>query len=84
LDLARGLAAFLNSTVADSYFRQFNGHTQVNATDLRSFRYPSVAQLATIGRQIGTDWEQLEVDAVLHCLTPLPDANKDRHEYNNP
>ena len=38
---AYGLAAFLNSAPVDRYFRQFNGHTQVNATDLRSLRYPS-------------------------------------------
>ena len=39
-DLAEGLALYLNSTVVDSYFRQFSGHTQVNATDLRSLQYP--------------------------------------------
>jgi adenine-specific DNA-methyltransferase len=42
LPVARGLAAFLNSTLVDAYFRQFNGHTQVNATDLRSLRYPAL------------------------------------------
>ncbi|MCP4362907.1 MAG: N-6 DNA methylase [Chloroflexi bacterium] len=39
-ELARGLAIYLNSTLLDVYFRQFNGHTQVNATDLRSLQYP--------------------------------------------
>ena len=50
--LAKGLAAFLNSTVVDVYFRQFNGHTQVNATDLRSLNYPSQAELENLGRRI--------------------------------
>jgi adenine-specific DNA-methyltransferase len=48
-DLARGLAAFLNTTTVDQYFRQFNGHTQVNATDLRSLRYPSREELVRLG-----------------------------------
>lgn len=50
--LAKGLAAFLNSTVVDVYFRQFNGHTQVNATDLRSLNYPARAELESLGRGI--------------------------------
>ena len=37
-DLAYGLAAFLNSSQVDKSFRSFNGHTQVNATDLRSLK----------------------------------------------
>ncbi len=52
LSLACGLAAFLNTSLVDAYFRQFNGHTQVNATDLRSIRYPSRDQLITFGRKI--------------------------------
>ena len=48
--LAKGLAAFLNSTLVDVCFRQFNGHTQVNATDLRSLRYPTRHQLEHLGR----------------------------------
>ncbi len=52
LSLARGLAAFLNSSLVDSYFRQFNGHTQVNATDLRSFHYPTEQQLIAIGNNM--------------------------------
>jgi hypothetical protein len=47
--LAYGLAVFLNTTVVDDNFRRFNGHTQVNATDLRGIRYPSRAQLIALG-----------------------------------
>jgi adenine-specific DNA-methyltransferase len=54
MTLAKGLAAFLNSTVLDVYFRQFNGHTQVNATDLRSLNYPAKNQLENIGGKIST------------------------------
>jgi adenine-specific DNA-methyltransferase len=52
--LAEGLALYLNSTVVDSYFRQFSGHTQVNATDLRSLRYPSREQLCRLAASVGT------------------------------
>lgn len=48
-NIARGLACYLNSTNIDSIFRSFNGHTQVNATDLRSLLYPSLELLSNIG-----------------------------------
>jgi adenine-specific DNA-methyltransferase len=61
--IAKGLAAFLNSTLVDSYFRQFSGHTQVNAADLRSFRYPARDMLVAIGRRIGRRFpDQQELD----------------------
>ncbi len=47
--LAKGLAVFLNSTLVDRFFRQFSGHTQVNATDLRNLRYPTREQLERMG-----------------------------------
>lgn len=48
-NLAAGLALFLNCTLVDRYFRQFNGHTQVNATDLRWMRYPDRTTLERLG-----------------------------------
>ena len=53
--LARGLALYLNSTVVDQYFRLFNGHTQVNATDLRAMPYPSRAALIALGEKAPPD-----------------------------
>jgi adenine-specific DNA-methyltransferase len=41
-DLAFGLVAYLNSDYCDAIFRKFSGHTQVNATDLRNMKYPSL------------------------------------------
>jgi adenine-specific DNA-methyltransferase len=49
-NLAHGLAAFLNTTAADDYFRRFNGHTQVNATDLRMMKYPCRQALTDLGK----------------------------------
>jgi len=48
-DIAHGLVSYLNSSFVDLYVRQFNGHTQVNATDLRHLRYPSLRALAELG-----------------------------------
>lgn len=50
--LAKGLALFLNSTAVDAYFRQFSGHTQVNARDLRSLRFPDEKTLQRLGRRV--------------------------------
>ncbi len=65
LSLAKGLAAFLNSTVLDNYFRQFSGHTQVNATDLRRLRYPSRESLEILGYKVTEGMGQLELDRVV-------------------
>jgi adenine-specific DNA-methyltransferase len=64
--LAKGLAAYLNSSLVDAYFRQFSGHTQVNASDLRSLPYPTRTALITLGRQIGSAFpSQDELDRLV-------------------
>ena len=65
LDVARGLAAFLNTTALDNYFRVFSGHTQVNATDLRNMRYPSIERLRQLGQNYQHGMEQAEIDGLL-------------------
>jgi adenine-specific DNA-methyltransferase len=49
-DLAVGLSYWLNSSLVDLFFRTFSGHTQVNATDLRSLRFPEPAGLRFLGQ----------------------------------
>jgi adenine-specific DNA-methyltransferase len=66
-DLARGLAAFLNSTLCDRYFRQFSGHTQVNATDLRRIKYPCKDNLIYLGSQVDNSvFDQEQLDTLIH------------------
>ena len=71
--LARGLCLWLNSTVVDAFFRTFSGHTQVNATDLRSMRYPSRDQLIRLGEALGPgSWlDQEKTDSLvdLHIIS---------------
>ena len=80
VELAKGLAVFLNSTLVDIYFRQFNGHTQVNATDLRMIRYPSREVLATLGFGVGDELpSQRAIDKLLeegiHHMTDIQSAD---------
>lgn len=70
-DVAYGLYAYLNSTAVDKYFRVFNGHTQVNATDLRNMKYPSRQKLQEFGRWVMTNSAgigQEEIDIKLEEL----------------
>jgi len=69
--LANGLAVFLNATVVDRAFRRFNGHTQVNATDLKTMKYPSRPALIELGRwavKSGVLTQQM-IDERLDALT---------------
>ena len=83
--LATGLSAYLNSSLVDRYFRQFNGHTQVNAADLRSLPYPHREALARMGRQAhGVKLSQQEIDKLIESelarmtedKNPLPAQQK--------
>jgi adenine-specific DNA-methyltransferase len=49
-DLAVGLSYWLNSSIVDNFFRTFSGHTQVNAADLRTLRFPPLSALKALGR----------------------------------
>lgn len=70
--VARGLAAFLSSTLVDAYFRQYSGHTQVNATDLRGLRYPSLQALEKLGRRVLVpDLAQEDLDSVVDEVLEL-------------
>ncbi|WP_227747807.1 BsuBI/PstI family type II restriction endonuclease [Pseudomonas syringae] len=51
--MARGLFVYLNSTLLDKYYRNFGGHTQVNATDLKNLNYPSLDSLRRLGERVG-------------------------------
>jgi adenine-specific DNA-methyltransferase len=71
---AKGLAAFLNSSLVDMYFRLFSGHTQVNAGDLKRLNYPGLDILEKWGavyEKIKTDPEMIDdlVEAEANKMT---------------
>jgi adenine-specific DNA-methyltransferase len=49
---AFGIAALLNTTIMDNFFRSFNGNTQVNATDIRNLPFPEIEDIREIGKSI--------------------------------
>jgi adenine-specific DNA-methyltransferase len=75
--LAKGLVAFLNSTLVDIYFRQFNGHTQVNAQDLKALRYPDGNALIVLGRHLGDTLP--EQDALDLLVEEVIRPNESKH-----
>lgn len=67
-ELATGLTCFLNSSQVDNYFRIFSGHTQVNATDLRNMRFPSIDALSQMARMFRLGMMQSKIDAIVESF----------------
>lgn len=65
---ALGLACFLNSTELDKYFRMFSGHTQVNATDLRNIKFPTLKTLRKLGESYHSSMNQNQIDNLLRGI----------------
>ena len=74
---ATGIAAFLNSTLVDRYFRITNGNTQVSATELRQLPLPSWNQLTNIGKQV-TDLPTKDAEAIEHIIVDKLGQDFDR------
>jgi adenine-specific DNA-methyltransferase len=49
---ALGIAALLNTGLIDNFFRSLNGHTQVNANEIRSVPMPNLSVIRKIGELV--------------------------------
>lgn len=68
-NLARALAAILNSSLFDAYFRLSNGNTQVSATELRALPLPPTSALDAIARRtgLGEDSDRAVTEVLAHA-----------------
>lgn len=68
-----GLAALLNTTLIDVYFRVLNGNTQVNASDIRILPLPSIETIRKIGERILQGFPQIgcELDTIVAQILNL-------------
>ena len=74
-ELAYGIAALLNSTFLDRYFRLSNGNTQVSATELRAMPLPTENQIRFIGSSLIAGFQPrtdlTEIDALASRIIGL-------------
>lgn len=64
---AWGLAAYLNSSIVDRYFRAVSGNTQVNAAEMRALPLPDKNAIVQIGidMESAKDLTQAMIDSVV-------------------
>ncbi len=62
-----GLATLFNSALLDRYFRIISGNTQVNATEIRSIKFPQLGQVAAIGERLKVlgDYQPAKVERIV-------------------
>jgi adenine-specific DNA-methyltransferase len=75
-ETARGLTVWMNSTLVDRFFRMFSGHTQVNATDLRSMRFPTRNALRQLGKHSNMLASQADVDQLVSAVVSQSETAK--------
>ena len=86
-----GIAAILNTTVIDNFFRSLNGNTQVNATDIRSLPLPGLEDIRTIGKFVyesqscdsGLDLDKIVAGVVGINAEIIRDLNERRGEVRS-
>ncbi len=69
-DETYGIAAFLNTSITDNFFRAMNGNTQVNATDIRKLPLPSKEEICMIGSKVRSKRPEVgpELDSLISSI----------------
>ena len=69
--LALGLTVWCNSAWLDRAFRQWSGHTQVNATDLRRLPCPRRDQVLRLAEMHRAGVDGVAIDAAIAAGLPV-------------
>lgn len=80
---AFGIAAILNTSFVDNFFRSLNGNTQVNATDIRSVPFPRIEQIKKIGKLVYESqslWNGFDLNNIVSGVLGL---TLNKHETKN-
>ncbi|NGM72838.1 Eco57I restriction-modification methylase domain-containing protein [Sphingobacterium sp. SGL-16] len=72
-----GVAALLNSTLFDVYFRTFNGNINVSATELRDLPLPDIDIILNLGKSISkvTNLDQYKLDKIVNKTFKVKNKN---------
>lgn len=73
-----GISALYSSSLFDTYFRTFNGNTQVGATELKNINMPSHEKIIEIGSRMRdvNDRRREEIDKVVNDVFNLKYINR--------
>ncbi|MBT3383520.1 MAG: N-6 DNA methylase [Prolixibacteraceae bacterium] len=63
-----GISALFNSSLFDTYFRTFNGNTQVGATELKQIKMPPLEKIILIGEKVkkSVQLQKAEIDNIIN------------------
>lgn len=65
-----GISALFNSRLFDTYFRTFNGNTQVGASELKQIKMPSLEKIILIGKKIKEEIkpQKNRIDSIINAV----------------
>lgn len=81
-----GISALYSSTLFDTYFRTFNGNTQVGASELKQIKMPPISKIEMIGKKVGKlgACKKVEIDSIIQeILLHKPDVKTQRSTVNS-
>ena len=80
-----GISALFNSSLFDTYFRTFNGNTQVGASELKQIKMPPMEKILIIGERIkkSLPLQKGDIDAITNDVLLEKPYVKNRRSASN-